>query len=43
VILHKGRVLFTGSVPELLAKTSTQNVSDAFRAITGTTAMELAA
>jgi ABC-2 type transport system ATP-binding protein len=43
VILHKGRVLFTGSVPELLAKTGTQNVSDAFRHITGTTASELAA
>ena len=33
VILHKGRVLFNGSVPELLAKTATQNVSDAFRKI----------
>lgn len=43
VVLHKGRVLFTGSVPELLAKTGTENVSDAFRTITGTTAMELAA
>ena len=35
-MLHKGRVLFTGSVPELLAKTATQNVSDAFRKLTGT-------
>ncbi len=43
VVLHKGRVLFTGTVPELLAKTGTQNVSDAFRTITGTTAAELAA
>ncbi len=43
VVLHKGRVLFTGSVPELLAHTGTQNVSDAFRAITGTAASELAA
>ncbi len=42
-ILHKGRLLFTGSVPELLAKTATQNVSDAFRTITGTTDTELAA
>jgi len=43
VVLHEGRVLFTGPVPELLAKTGTQNVSDAFRAITGTTPAELAA
>ena len=43
VLLHKGRVLFTGSVPELLAKTSTQSVSDAFRKLTGTGTQELAA
>ena len=43
VVLHKGRVLFTGPVPELLAKTGTQNVSDAFRTFTGTTPAELAA
>jgi ABC-2 type transport system ATP-binding protein len=43
VILHKGRVLFTGSVPDLLAKTGTNNVSDAFRAITGTAHSEMAA
>jgi ABC-2 type transport system ATP-binding protein len=43
VVLHKGRVLFTGSVPELLAKTGAPNVSDAFRAITGTSVEELAA
>jgi ABC-2 type transport system ATP-binding protein len=43
VILHKGRILFTGSVPDLLAKTGTQNVSDAFRQLTGTTNSELAA
>jgi ABC-2 type transport system ATP-binding protein len=43
VVLHEGRVLFTGAVPELLAKTGTQNVSDAFRDLTGTTATELAA
>ena len=43
VILHKGRVLFTGSVPELLAKTATKNVSDAFRALTGTAHTEMAA
>ncbi len=43
VILHKGRVLFSGPVPELLAKTGTENVSDAFRAVTGITISELAA
>jgi len=43
IVLHKGRVLFTGSVPELLAKTGTQNVSDAFRKITGTGVTEMAA
>jgi ABC-2 type transport system ATP-binding protein len=43
VVLHKGRVLFEGSVPELLAKTGTQNVSDAFRKMTGTGTTELAA
>jgi ABC-2 type transport system ATP-binding protein len=43
VLLHKGRVLFTGSVPELLANTATQSVSDAFRKLTGTSTEELAA
>jgi ABC-2 type transport system ATP-binding protein len=43
VVLHLGRVLFAGSVPELLAKTGTQNVSDAFRSMTGTAQSELAA
>ena len=43
VVLHKGRVLFEGSVPELLAKTGTQNVSDAFRKMTGTGTTERAA
>jgi ABC-2 type transport system ATP-binding protein len=43
VILHKGRVLFEGSVPELLVKTGTKNVSDAFRALTGTAHTEMAA
>lgn len=43
VVLHKGRVLFTGTVPELLRTTGTQNVSDGFRVLTGTTASELAA
>jgi ABC-2 type transport system ATP-binding protein len=43
VVLHKGRVLFNGSVPELLAKTATQSVSDAFRKLTGNGTQELAA
>lgn len=43
VILHKGRILFSGTVPEFLDKTGTKTVSDAFRAITGTTDMEFAA
>jgi ABC-2 type transport system ATP-binding protein len=43
VLLHKGRILFTGSVPELLAKTATQSVSDAFRKLTGAGTQELAA
>ncbi|MEE9546274.1 MAG: ATP-binding cassette domain-containing protein, partial [Hyphomicrobium sp.] len=42
VILHKGRVLFTGTVPQFLEKTGTKNVSDAFRAVTGITDTELA-
>lgn len=43
VVLHKGRALFSGSVPDLLAKTGTQNVSDAFRKMTDTGTTELAA
>ena len=43
VVLHKGRVLFEGTVPDFLAKTGTNNVSDAFRAITGTAHTEMAA
>lgn len=43
VVLHKGRVLFTGTVPELLAKTETKSVSDAFRKLTSTGTEELAA
>jgi len=43
VILHKGRVLFTGTVPEFLEKSGTNTVSDAFRSITGITDTELAA
>ena len=43
VLLHKGRMLFEGTVPAFLAKTGTKNVSDAFRAITGTAHTEMAA
>ncbi len=42
VVLHKGRVLFTGGVPEFLAHTQTSSMSDAFRAITGTTTADIA-
>ena len=43
VLLHKGRVLFNGSVPDLLTKTGTQSVSDAFRKMTDTGTTERAA
>jgi len=35
VILHKGRVLYNGRVPELLSSTGTKLVSEAFRTLTG--------
>ena len=38
VVLHKGRVLFTGSVPDLMATSNTKSISDAFRKLTGSTA-----
>jgi len=38
VVLHKGRVMFSGSVPEFLAKTRVDTISEAFRVITGTEA-----
>ena len=38
VVLHKGKVLFTGSVPDLLAQSDSKTISDAFRTLTGTTA-----
>jgi len=37
VVLHKGRVLFSGSAPDFLAKTGAANIRDAFRAMTGRT------
>lgn len=36
VVLHKGRVLFNGSVPEFLASTKAETLSAAFRMATGT-------
>lgn len=38
VVLHKGRVMFKGSVPEFLASTGAESVSAAFRSATGTEA-----
>lgn len=35
VVVHKGRVLFQGSVPGLIAKTGTSSVREAFNALTG--------
>lgn len=42
VVLHKGRVLYDGSVPGFLSRTNAASVSAAFRAITGTSAEEAA-
>lgn len=36
VVLHRGKVLFTGTVPEFLAKTGSDSVRAGFRSITGT-------
>ncbi len=36
VVLHKGRVLYAGGVPGVLASTAALNLSDAFRILTGT-------
>lgn len=38
VVLHKGRVLFNGSVPDFLRSTGKDTVQAAFRAVTGTSA-----
>lgn len=38
VVLHKGRVMFTGTVPEFLATTGSSTLSAAFRVMTGTEA-----
>lgn len=39
VVLHKGRVLFSGATPDFLKSTGKTTVSEAFRAITGTAAV----
>lgn len=36
VVLHKGKVLFEGSVPALLEKTGSTSIRQAFRVVTGT-------
>ena len=38
VVLHKGKVMFTGGVPALLKSTGQETVSAAFRVLTGTPA-----
>lgn len=38
ILLHKGRVLYTGAVPGLLTQTGSASISEAFRKLTGTTA-----
>lgn len=40
--LHRGRVLFSGSVPGLLATTGKPDIAAAFRALTGTAGQEAA-
>jgi ABC-2 type transport system ATP-binding protein len=42
VVLHKGRVLFKGTVPDMLAVTGTATPRDAFRSLTGTRNAEAA-
>jgi len=42
VLLHKGRVLFTGMLPEFLAATGATSARDAFRIMTGTVNAEAA-
>jgi ABC-2 type transport system ATP-binding protein len=36
VVLHRGKVLFTGTVPEFLTTTGHDNIRDGFRKMTGT-------
>ncbi|WP_439542768.1 ATP-binding cassette domain-containing protein, partial [Hyphomicrobium sp.] len=43
VLLHKGKVLFSGRLPEFLASTGAASPADAFRLLTGTPATAEAA
>ena len=43
VLLHKGRVMYTGSVPGLLETAKADNLNDAFRVLTGSAARSEAA
>lgn len=42
VVLHKGKILLTGTVPDMLAAAGTSNMRDAFQILTGTTNAEAA-
>jgi ABC-2 type transport system ATP-binding protein len=42
ILLHKGKILLTGSVPDMLKAAGTDNMRDAFRILTGTTNAEAA-
>ena len=41
VVLHKGKVLFSGTVPELQEKTGETDLADAFRSMTGLSQLEM--
>ncbi len=43
VVLHKGKVLFSGKLPDFLARTGASSPGEAFRILTGTPATEAAA
>ena len=40
-VLHKGQMLFTGTVPEFLDNTGNESVGEAFRSMTGLTQLEM--
>jgi ABC-2 type transport system ATP-binding protein len=42
VVLHKGCVLFTGTVPQLLERSGAKTAREAFQVLTGTTSLEAA-
>jgi len=41
VVLHKGKVLFSGTVPQLQEKTGETDLADAFRSMTGLSQLEM--